>query len=482
LARADLVLYDYLVNPLLLQHVPPAAERICLGQARLGREMPPEEIHARMIRAAAQGQTVVRLKAGDPNIFGRGVEEAAALAAAGIPFEVVPAVTAAMAATAYAGIPLTHGEHCSAVAFVTGHERPGKAGPPLDYGPLAQFPGTLVFYMGMTTAAQWSTALLAHGKSPATPVAIVRRVTWSDQQTVRTTLGEVTQVIQSQHLRPPAVVIVGEAVSLEVPVTWFTGRPLFGWHVLVTRPQQQVEKLSQRLAELGAEVVLQPAIEIGPPADWGPVDAALAHLDRYDWLVFSSSNGVAALLDRLLQTGYDLRALGPIKLAAIGSGTAEELARYHLRADLVPREYRAEALAAALVAAAPGKRFLLARASRGREVLGEQLAAAGGRVEQVVAYRSTDVASPRGEVLQMLQAGRIDWITVTSSAIARSLVQLFGADLRKARLASISPVTSDVLRQLGYPPAVEAVPYTMEGVAEAITSARGELPSSDKPG
>ena len=236
---------------------------------------------------------------------------------------------------------------------------------------------------------------------------------------------------------------------------------------MVTRPDDPHDPLAEQLRQRGAEVILQPAICISPPSDWQPVDAALARLDQFDWLVFSSANGVRYLLDRLMQNG-DLGQLHDVKLAAIGPGTADELARYELHTDLVPDRYRAEALAEALAHVAPGRRFLLARASRGREVLAEQLAAAGATVEQIVVYNSTDVEHPDAETAALLRAGRIDWITVTSSAIARSLARLLGEDLRRAKLASISPITSGVLRELGYEPAVEAVEYTMPGLVAAI--------------
>ncbi len=488
LRRADLVLYDYLANPLILKHARPTAELICLGQHGQKKHWSQEGIHAAMIRAAREGKNIVRLKGGDPDVFGRSAEEIEALTAAGVPYQTVPGVTAALAAAGYAGIPVTHGQYSSAVALVTGQERHCKQGESLDYGALAGFPGTLIFYMGTTSAKVWSATLLRHGKPPDTPVAVVRRCSWSDQETIRCTLADVANVIAERGLRPPAVVIVGRVAGLAPEVSWFTARPLFGKRIVVTRPRHQNASLAERLGELGAEVLVQPAIEIAPPQDWGPVDHALEGLDEYHWIVFSSANGVQFFLDRLEQRHGDVRRLGRVKLAAIGPGTAEELSKYRLRADLVPGEYRAEALAEALVAehvvaslrdansvserpshvTAAGQRFLLIRASRGREVLAEQLAAAGKQVEQVVAYQSTDVQQPDPQVAAALAAGKVDWITVTSSAIAQSLVRLFGEDLRRTRLASISPVTSGTLVRLGFPPAAEAVRYTMEGLVDAI--------------
>jgi uroporphyrinogen III methyltransferase / synthase len=498
LAQADAVLYDYLVNPQLLTLCRQDAERLSLGKHGGGRIWSQEEINDSLVRLARQGKTVVRLKGGDPVVFARGVEEIEALIAAGISLEIVPGITAALAAGSFAGIPITHRELASAVALVTGHEDGGKEGPPLDYASLAAFPGTLVFYMGVTTAARWSAELIAAGKTPQMPVAVIRRVSFPDQKVWQTTLGEVAAFVARTKLRPPVIFVVGEVAALAPTLSWFDKRPLCGQSVLVTRPAKmwstpsasaQIDRddpLTSALSDLGAEVLLQPAIEIRPPDDWTKVDAALARLREFDWLVFSSVNGVDALLGRLLDVGwpfradmdgpegpsyYDLRALAGVKIAAIGSATAARLAEYHLRADLIPDEFRAEALAESLAADAHGKRFLLARASRGREVLAETLAAAGGIVEQVAVYQSVDVTTPDPEIAARLAAGRINWITVTSSAIARSLARLFGDELRKIKLVSISPITSSTLRELGFEPAAEAKEYTMEGVVEAIRSA-----------
>jgi len=477
LARADAVLYDYLVNPRILQHAPAQAQLICLGRHGRDRIVPQAEINQRMVGLARQGKTVVRLKGGDPVIFAHAAEEIAALEAAEIAYEIVPGITAALAAGSYAGIPLTQGDAASAVALVTGHERDDKPTSSLDYPALAAFPGTLVFYMGVTTIAHWSAQLLAAGKSAETPAAIVRRCSWPDQETIRCTLGALAAQVAGRRLRPPALVIVGPVAALKSRVDWFAQRPLVGTRVLATRAAHLADPLTSALEELGAHVVSQPAIEIGPPDDWGPVDQALNELARYDWLVFSSANGVRAMLDRLVSS-RDVRALAPVKLAAIGPGTAEELARYHLRADLVPGEYRAEALAAALnETVAPRSRLLLVRASRGREVLSEQLAAAGHHVDQVVAYSSSDVAAPAADVAEQLRAGCIDWVTVSSSAIARSLAQLFGEDLKTVRLASISPVTTSTLKELGLSPAAEAKSYTLTGLVDAILLAEAADPS-----
>jgi uroporphyrinogen III methyltransferase / synthase len=477
LGRADVVLYDYLVNPWILRHAPAHAERICLGRHGRDAIWPQQAVNDRLVAEAALGKTVVRLKGGDPAVFARAAEESAALTQAGIDFEVVPGITAALAASSCAGIPLTHRDAASAVALVTGHESE-KDEPTLDFRALAAFPGTLVFYMGVTSAAHWTNELIAAGKAASTPAVIVRRCSWPDQRTVRCTLGTVAAQVAAERIRPPAMVIVGEAARLETAGDWFTRRPLFGTKVIVTRPHAQNDPLGDRLRELGADVLWQPAIEILPPEDWSAGDAALARLAEFDWLVFSSMHGVESLLDRLCTAHGDLRKLAGVRLAAIGPGTAAELARYRLKADLVPSHYRAEALADALAAVAAGQRVLLARANRGREVLAERLRAAGASVEQVVCYQSRDVTVPDDDIAAALHQGQIDWITVTSSAIARSLVGLFGDDLRRAGLATISPLTSATLRELGFEPAAEAATYTMPSVVDALVRRQAAIDTS----
>lgn len=468
LGSADLILYDYLVNPRLLDHAGPKTRKICLGRHGHGRILSQAEINEQLIAAAQAGQRVVRLKAGDPIIFARAAEEIDALAAAGVPLEIVPGITAAFAAGSYAGIPLTMRDRASAVALVTGHESDDKQTPELDFGELARFPGTLVIYMGLTSAPRWVAALVAAGKSADTPAAIVRRCSWPDQRVVRTTLAQVPAEIESQRLRPPVIVVVGEVTGWETAASWFSDRPLFGKRILVTRALEQIGEFGRQLETLGAEVYLQPAIEIDPPRDYTLLDAAIESLTAFDWVVFSSANGVRYFFERLARLGYDVRRLGGAKLAVIGPGTRQALSHFRLLADLEPAEHRAEALAAALQANAGGKRFLLVRASRGREVLAESLAAAGGDVTQAIAYESSDVTQPDPRIAELLAEGRIDWVTVTSSAIARSLVNLFGEKLRSTRLVSISPITSATLAELGYRVAAEASDYTLDGVVAAL--------------
>jgi len=470
LEEADLIVADALVHPALLIW-PPGEKQVVVLPCHA--EAAQRAAVCRQIgEAARDGKTVVRLKGGDPGVFARLHEELDAFRRAGVPCEIIPGVTAASAAAALAGISLTDAARASAVALVTGHERREKK-VPLDYAQLASFPGTLVFYMGIARAGDWSRALLAHGRAAETPVAVVSRATTAGQLLIRCTLGELAERLEREPIAAPAVVIVGEVAGL-IAADSSPRLPLAGVRVLVTRPEGQSAAMCQRLAALGAEVWHQPAVEISEPDDWQPVDDALRRLGRFDWLVFSSPNGVRYFLERLLARGGDVRRLAPTRLAAIGPGTAAELRRYHLAADLLPEEFCAESLAAALIAAIPqtdSPRVLLIRASRGRDVLAEQLRAAGIEVEQVVAYRSSDVASPEPRNRAALEAGKIDWVTVSSSAVARSLVKMFGTALRRARLVSISPITSKVLIELGFPPDAEAVEYAPAGMVEAIVAA-----------
>jgi len=376
LAQADLVIYDKLVPPRQLDYIAPAAERLCVNDLPGAHPERWPHVHQAMIEAALQGKRVVRLKGGDPFIFGRGGEEAEALGNAGIRFEIVPGVTSAIGAAACAGIPLTHRQHASAVALITGHEYPGKPGSMLDWAVLAKFPGTLAIYMGISRLPQIVEALLAHGKAADTPAAVVHWASTGDQQTLTASLADLPAAVLNSGLTAPAIVIIGATVALRDALHWLERRPLYGKRVLVTRPRHQAGDLIRRLEQLGAIPFVLPTVEIREPADWTDVDRAIANLASYQWLVFTSANGVQALLRRLRQTGRDLRHLGGVQLAVIGPATAAALRDYHLEPDLMPETYNSEGLAAALRPRVAGQRVLLARADRGRDVL--RGAGAGG--------------------------------------------------------------------------------------------------------
>lgn len=469
LKQADLVLYDGLVNPLLLRHTSARTQKTSRSLSDDENRVPQDDVNSRIIQAAREGQTVVRLKGGDPFIFGRGSEEAAALAEAGIPFEVVPGITAATAASEYAGISLTHRDCASSVAFITGHEDPTKGTPSIDYDLLARFPGTLVFYMGLHRLETIVNALLKAGKDENTPACVISRATTPLQQTVTAPLINLPAAVTQAELKPPSLIIVGECVQQRETIAWFEKRPLFGKRIGITRSIQQSGPAISRALELGAQPILLPTIQILPPDDYRDIDATLERLHKFDWIIFTSANGVTGLLNRLWQTGGDMRQLASAKIAAIGPGTADALAEYHLRADLVPESYRAEALAEALKPHVSGKRLLWARANRGRDVLPVELEQAGATLEQCIVYQNLDVEPGATPAWQAAEQGEVDWIGLSSPSIARNIPRLLSAEaLSKIKLASISPVTSAAATDAGLTITTEATDYTWEGIFQAI--------------
>ncbi|MCA9030085.1 MAG: uroporphyrinogen-III C-methyltransferase, partial [Planctomycetaceae bacterium] len=390
LGKADVVLYDGLVNPLHLRHAHVAAERTCRMEGPQGRSLNQEEINERLVAEALAGNCVVRLKGGDPFIFGRGSEEAAALAAAGIPYEVVPGITAATAASAYAGISLTHRNHASAVAFVTGHEDPDKVESALDYHELAKFPGTLVFYMGMHRLPRIVDALAECGKPASTPVAVICRGAQPQQRVVTGTLLDIETKVSEAGLRPPSLIVVGDCVLQRDTINWFESKPLFGRRIGITRPSDQSDAVVRQVIELGGEPISMPIISTRPVQDWTLVDTVIKRISEFDWVVFTSVNGVSGFFDRLWKMGLDARVLSTAKFATIGEATAQRLSEYRIHADLVPDTFRAEALAAALVPHVANKRVLWVRANRGRDVLPNVLTEAGAHFEECVAYEHVD--------------------------------------------------------------------------------------------
>lgn len=477
LGRADLVLHDQLVPERLLDLAPPAAVKVCV------RDLPgrhPDKypyIQDLLIDAAREGKTVVRLKGGDPLVFGRGGEEAEALRAAGIAYEIVPGVTAAVAAGASLEIPLTHRKHASALALVTGHELPNKPGSRLDWKAIAAFPGTLAIYMGIARLPVIISELLKYGKDPDTPAGIVERASCGDQRSVFARLADLEDARRNAGLEAPGLILVGEAVAHRAPHAWSEARPLFGRRVLVTRPAHQAAGMVRKLEELGAVVSRLSPVEVREPADLGPLDRALGEVGdgKWDWLVFTSANGVRAVLNRLDQLGRDLRDLGRVKLAAIGPKTAGVLREFRLRADVVPpAAFSSEGLAAALVPHVTGRRVLLARANRGRELLREELAKVA-TVEQVTAYDQVDAVPAADPVFDALRRGEIRYVTLPSSNIARAVLGAFDEIIRgrvergEVRLVAISPETGKAVRELGFPVAAEADVFTEDGLIAAVT-------------
>ena len=473
LKLADEVLYDGLVNPVLLRHTKAHCERTCRTDGPDGRVLKQDEINQRLVDSALSGKTVVRLKGGDPFIFGRGSEEAACLRKHGIEYEIVPGITAATAAGEYAGFSLTHREFSSMVTFVTGHEAPGKSGSALNYAHLAASPGTLVFYMGLDNLPRISQSLLDHGKRPGTLTAVISRATTPHQRTVVAPLNEISATVAKAELHAPSLIIVGDCVQQRDELAWFENRPLFGQKIGITRPADQAEPQIRQAFELGAQPVLMPAIRIVPVDDWSKVDATLQRFAEFDWLIFTSVNGVEAFLGRLWQQGGDTRLLAGVKFAAIGTSTAEALARYHLRAALIPDEFRAESLAEALAPLVKGQRVLWARASRGREVLTQELRNAGATIEELIVYQNLDAESLSDNALTALSEGQLDWIGLSSPSIARRIAELLPASAKQQlgktlRMASISPVTTAAATDAGLPVHAEATTYTWDGIFKAI--------------
>lgn len=476
LARADLVLYDQLVPERLLDLAPAHAERVCVRDLPGSHPDKYPHIHKKLIEAAAAGKTVVRLKGGDPLIFGRGGEEAEALRGAGLAYEIVPGVTAALAAGACLEIPLTHRTYANSIALITGHELPSKPGNKLDWKAIAAFPGTLAIYMGIARLPVIVAELIKYGKAPDTPAAIIERASTGEQRSVCATLEGLEAARRLGGLEAPGLILIGDAVAHRAQHPWFEGRPLFGQRVLVTRPAHQAASMVRKLEHLGAVVSRMPAVEIREVTDFAPVDAALGQLRRaeWDWVVFTSANGVHALLRRLDAIGRDLRDLGAVKLAAIGPKTADALREYRLRADVVPETtFSSEGLVEALKPHVAGQRVLFARANRGRALLRDELARIA-TVEQVTVYEQIDVGAPSPSVLDALRRGEIRYVTLPSSNIARGVLKGFDETIRgrvergEIRLVAISPETGNAIRALGYPVAAEAATYTEDGLIQAV--------------
>jgi uroporphyrinogen III methyltransferase/synthase len=464
LGLADAVLYDHLANEALLEFAPASAERLYVGKKRAEHALSQQEICSAMIERARRGLTVVRLKGGDPYIFGRGGEEAEALADAGISFEVAPGVTAALGIAAYAGVPLTHREHTSVVTFVTGHEVAH-----IDWDKVGAA-DTLVVFMGLTHVREIAREIVSRGRSPETPAMAVRWATRPHQQCIVGTLGDLAGRIERAGMKPPATILIGEVVRLREKLNWFERLPLFGARIVVTRAQSQAGEMRERLESLGAEVMELPVISIEPPADPAPLDAAIARLAEYDWLIFTSANGVRFFLDRLDRSPHDLRSLRA-RICAIGPTTRRAIEELHLKVDLMPEKYVAESLVATFAGQdLNGRRILLPRAAVARDLIPVELARLGAAVDVVEAYRNVPPAGAAERVKALFSSARQpDWITFTSSSTVNNFVAIAGAStLAGVRIASIGPVTSATLRSHHIEPTVEAAEFTIDGLIAAI--------------
>jgi uroporphyrinogen III methyltransferase/synthase len=471
---ADVIIYDYLASPALLRHAPPDTEMIYVGKKGGDHTLSQDGINALIVEKAKAGLTVCRLKGGDPFIFGRGGEEAEVLAAKGIPFEVVPGVTSAIAAAAYAGIPLTHRKLTATLAFVTGHEDPHKEESSIDWESLARGIGTLVFFMGVKNLPDITQRLIANGKSPDTPVALIRWGTTSGQQTVTGTLDNITERVKKAGLKAPAIIVVGEVVDLRKTLKWFETRPLLGKRIVVTRAREQASDLVRQLSDLGADCLEYPTIKIVPAEDIKPMDEAIKNLRAYDWIVFTSVNGVKFFFDRLLETGKDVRALNHIRTAAIGPATAQRLFNFGLKSDIIPKNYRAESVVAAFrKEKLDGKKILLPRAGEARPVLPVELRKMGAQVDEVTAYLTEKVRDNADLLIKQLEEKTIDLITFTSSSTVKNFKNLLPPDkftqlIDGTRIASIGPITTDTAVESDFKVDITAESYTIPGMCEAI--------------
>lgn len=474
LRQADVVVYDFLAAPKLLKYAREDAEVIYVGKKGGDHTLSQDKINELIVGKAKQGNTVVRLKGGDPFVFGRGGEEAEELAQAGIPFEIVPGVTSAVAAPAYAGIPLTHRRYNTSVAFITGHEDPTKEESTIDWSKLATGVGTLVFFMGVKNLPSIAENLIAAGRDPKTPVALVRWGTTPKQLTLTGTLDTIAAEAQATNLKPPALIIVGEVVELRKTLNWFENRPLLGKTVVVTRARAQASDLVDRLSDLGADCLECPTIKVVPPEEWGRLDAAIKNLDTYDWLIFTSVNGVSFFFERLYEKGEDVRALKDVRTAAIGPATARRLRDFGLKSDIIPRTYQAESVVEAFEKEPmEEKRVLLPRAKEARPVLPVELVKMGAVVNEVVAYRTEQPHENTDRLIKGLEEGSIDIVTFTSSSTVKNFKALLPADrfeslIKGVTIASIGPITTNTARELGFTVDITAQDFTIPGLCEAI--------------
>ena len=473
LRQADVVIYDYLVGPEILGHAKEGAELIYAGKQGGDHTLSQDEINALLVRKAGEGGLVARLKGGDPFVFGRGGEEAEVLREAGIPFEVVPGVSSAVAVPAYAGIPLTHRGHTSTVAFVTGHEDPGKEKSELDWPGLAGI-GTLVFLMGVKNLPAIARNLIQAGKDPRTPAALIRRGTTPDQETLTGTLETIARLAEERCFAPPAVFVVGGVAGLRERLNWYETQPLFGQGIVITRPEAQARELAELLQRQGARVIPFPVIEIAPPESWEALDAALDALEGYRWIVFTSANGVAFFFGRLKERGRDIRDLKGIRIATIGPATAAAVEARGLRVDLVPAEFISEGVVAALAGQdLEGCRVLLPRAAEARDVIPEGLAKQGAEVEVVTVYRTIRTDRKAAELAPLFAAGKIQALIFTSPSTVSHFLGIMGPEFRfppGVRIACIGPVTAAAAKKAGLTVDILQERYTIPDLVEAIAA------------
>ena len=469
LSKAQVVIYDHLCSSELLRFAPQSAERIYAGKQAGKKTLSQEAINQLLVEKAKNGLCVVRLKGGDPFLFGRGGEEAEALAEAGIDFDIVPGVSSAIAGPAYAGIPVTHRNYNAYLTIFTGHEDSNKLSPKLDYAAMANTNGTQIMLMGMSRLEIVVKELLTHGMQKNTPVALIRWATTGRQQTLCGSLENIARQVRDTGFSAPAIAVFGEVVQLRKKLNWFESRPLFGKRIAVTRSLQQASRLLQLLRDLGADAFELPTIRIEPPKDQKAFYQLVADSHKYDWLVFTSPNGVDAFFQGFFKIYEDVRAIGGVRIAAIGPATAARIRSHHLQVDLMPTQYVAEAIAQDLQKeiSVENLRILLARSENARPFLSEELTRLGAIVDEAIAYR-TIPESDKYIGIQRFREEGADVVTFTSSSTVANFFALQLTPSVKFRTASIGPITSRTLTRLGFPVDIEASNYTIPGLVEAI--------------
>lgn len=473
LKEADVIIYDYLVNEEIIHQAKESARLIYAGKKGGEHTLPQDEINRLLLEEARQGNVVARVKGGDPFIFGRGGEEAEILAQSGIPFEVVPGVTSAAAVPAYAGIPLTHRGHTSTVAFVTGHEDATKEESGIDWECLAGI-GTVVFLMGVKNLGRITANLMAHGKHADTPAALIRWGTTEDQETLIGTISDIARKAEERHFSPPAVLVVGSVVDLRSVLNWYETKPLFGKGIVITRPEAQAEEFASLLHAQGARVIHFPTIKIVPPVSYDGLDQAIAELSAYQWIIFTSANGVVFFLRRLKELGRDIRDLKELRICTIGPATAAQLEHLGIRVDLVPDEFISEGVVKAFERINLRRsRILLPRAETARDLIPEGLAKLGTKVDVVTAYRTVNSGKDKSELENLMNEGKVDVITFTSPSTVQNFMEIMGRDYvtpKGVKIACIGPVTAAAVKKAGIPVDIIQERYTIPGLVETLTA------------
>jgi len=464
LKKADVVIYDFLANRELLFYAKDGAEKIYVGKRGSQHEMEQQDINNLLARKAKETEIVLRLKGGDPFLFGRGGEEAEFLQKEGIPYEVIPGVTSAISAPAYAGIPLTHRDLSSAVMIVTGHEAEGKEQSSIDWKLLSSFGGTIVFLMGMKNISTIKENLIREGKNPDTPVCVIQWGTTPRQKVIVSELRNVDEEIKKASIGPPAIIVIGEVVKLRDKVGWFESLPLFGKRIAITRPYTQLLELAELLKSKGAEVLFIPTIKIVPITPNEALDRAIESLNSYYGIIFTSQNGVRYFFKRLFEKGFDSRSLSGTRVFAMGPKTASEILSYGIRPDFVPSNYLSEGIVEILRDLdLANKKFLLPRAYEARDLIPKFIRSSGGFCDVIPIYK-TELPDIKEEIKETP-----DIITFTSSSTVRNFVALYGTDiLRNSKVASIGPVTSKTLRDMNIEVDVEAKRHDVQGLVEEI--------------